>query len=93
MSKKEQLERQLEAYNNATNALINGVEDAGKRNPTVKASMWDAVVPLIRAHVLEVCEKDVRYDARLLADRVLEKVLPAVLGDDFKTHLDAIREV
>lgn len=89
-NKEENLRRQLDEYVKAKNQLINTVEDAGKASDPAKKAMWDATIPLVRSHILEVCEKDVRYDARNLADRVLEKVLHSVLGDEWKSLLEKL---
>lgn len=82
MGREEELTRQLEEYRTAKTTVLEKYEDASKATVSQKATMWDSVVPLLRAAHEGKIERNASFNVRDLQQLVYEKCLVCVLAED-----------
>jgi hypothetical protein len=82
MTREQKLEQELAELRKARNALVNCLEDAGKRSVEEKAKLFDAVLPFIRAQVDARLNDESSFRTTSPSDNVVaNKVRELILGE------------
>ena len=89
MSKEQDLEKQLVELRKAKDFVLDKLDDCMRHPEKIKASMWDAVTPIIKG-VIENKIKGTAYDRREVAEIIFAKAVKCVLGEDAFTHLEKL---
>ncbi len=92
MGKEQDLEKQLAECRKAKNALIDKIADCMQRPDTVKATLFNAVAPMVKARIEERINQPAGGDVNLttLRENVFDKTMEALLGTDWKVNLERV---
>lgn len=82
MTREQQLEQELAEYRKAKNALLDKVDDAGKRSDKEKIQLWDDAVALSKAWVERLLAGKDDFPANPPLTAIGQKALDAILGSD-----------
>lgn len=89
MSRESDLERQLADLKKSKEFVLDKLDDCMRHPEKVKATMWDAVAPTIKA-IVENKIKGTAYDRREVAEVIFVKAVKCVLGEDAFIHLEKL---
>ncbi len=93
MTKEQELEKQLQDYRKAKEAILSKTDACLRLPEKERCRMWDSVAPHIKSVVesrINNGSADWNANLRQLQQIIFEKVLKSILGDDALSDLEKV---